>query len=187
LVESVVRHYDEPILLIAAASKRELIDAARLIHIEYLELPPVLTIEQSLAGAEVLYGNDNVFKRFLIGRGDIDEGFAAADRIIEGEYRVPHQEQLYIEPQGMIAIPGDGEMTVMGSMQCPYYIHKALKQLFNLSDEKAIVIQTTTGGGFGGKEEYPSMIASHAALLAQKAQRPVKIVYERGEDIAATT
>lgn len=187
LVEAEVRHYDEPILLIAGASKGELEAAARHIHIEYEELPPVLTIEGSLAGAAVLYGSDNVFKRFLIGRGDIDEGFAAADRIIEGEYRVPHQEQLYIEPQGMIAIPGAGEMTVMGSMQCPYYIHKAIKQLFNLSDEKAIVIQTTTGGGFGGKEEYPSMLAAHAALLALKAQRPVKIIYERGEDIAATT
>jgi CO/xanthine dehydrogenase Mo-binding subunit len=87
----------------------------------------------------------------------------------------------------MIAIPGDGVMTVMGSMQCPYYIHKALKQLFNLSDETAIVIQATTGGGFGGKEEYPSMIAAHAALLALKARRPVKIIYDRGEDIAATT
>jgi CO/xanthine dehydrogenase Mo-binding subunit len=187
LVESEVRHYDEPILLIAAASKSKLEAAARHIHIEYEELPPVLTIEESLAGSEVLYGSDNVFKRFLIGRGDIDEGFAAADRIIEASYRVPHQEQLYIEPQGMIAIPGAGEMTVMGSMQCPYYVHKALKQLFNLSDEQAIVIQTTTGGGFGGKEEYPSMIAAHAALLALKTQRPVKIIYDRGEDIAATT
>jgi CO/xanthine dehydrogenase Mo-binding subunit len=187
LAESEVRHYDEPILLIAAAGKSQLEAAARHIQIEYEELPPVLTIQESLAGGEVLYGDDNVFKRFLIGRGDIDEGFAAADRIIEASYRVPHQEQLYIEPQGMIAIPGAGEMTVMGSMQCPYYIHKALKQLFNLSDEKAIVIQTTTGGGFGGKEEYPSMIAAHAALLAQKAQRPVKIIYDRAEDIAATT
>jgi CO/xanthine dehydrogenase Mo-binding subunit len=187
LVESEVRHYDEPILLIAAASKSELEAASRCIRIEYEELSPVLTIQESLAGAEMLYGADNVFKRFLIGRGDIDEGFAAADLIIEGEYRVPHQEQLYIEPQGMIAIPGPGEMTVMGSMQCPYYIHKALKQLFNLSDEKAIVIQTMTGGGFGGKEEYPSMIAAHAALLANKAQRPVKLIYDRSEDIAATT
>ena len=187
LVESEVRHFDEPILLIAAPSKGQLEAAARHIQIEYQDLPPVLTIQESLTGAEILYGKDNVFKRFLIGRGDIDDGFAAADRIIEGEYRVPHQEQLYIEPQGMIAVPGDGEITVMGSMQCPYYIHKALKQLFNLSDEKAIVIQTTTGGGFGGKEEYPSIIAAHAALLAQKAQRPVKIIYDRAEDIAATT
>ncbi len=187
LVESDVRHFDEPILLIAAERKSDLEAAALHIHIEYEELPPLLTIKDSLAGAEVIFGSDNVFKRFLIGRGDIDEGFAAADRIIEGQYRVPHQEQLYIEPQGMIAIPGERMMTVMGSMQCPYYIHKALKQLFNLTDEQAIVIQTTTGGGFGGKEEYPSMIAAHAAVLAHKAQRPVKIIYDRSEDIAATT
>ena len=187
LVETDVRHCYEPVLLIAAESKQLIEEAARHIQIDYEALNPVLTMEQALACDEILYGEDNVFKRFLIGRGDIDEGFAAADRIIEGEYRVPHQEQLYIEPQGMIAIPGDGEMTVMGSMQCPYYIHKALKQLLKLSDERTIVIQTTTGGGFGGKEEYPSMIASHAALLAQKARRPVKIVYERDEDIAATT
>ncbi|HLG17771.1 MAG TPA: xanthine dehydrogenase family protein molybdopterin-binding subunit [Blastocatellia bacterium] len=187
LVEREVRHHDEPILLIAAESKSLVEETVRHITIDYQELPPVLSIEESLARKALLYGSDNVFKRFLIGRGDVDEGFEHADLIVEGEYRLPHQEQLYIEPQGMIAIPGDGEMTVMGSMQCPYYVHKALKQLFNLPDERAIVIQTTTGGGFGGKEEYPSMIAAHAALLALKANRPVKIVYDRAEDIAATT
>jgi CO/xanthine dehydrogenase Mo-binding subunit len=187
LVESEVRHYDEPVLLIAAESRKLIEEAARHILIDYEEMKPVLTIEEALDAAQIVYPPDNVFKRFLIGRGDVDEGFARADLVIEGEYRVPHQEQLYIEPQGMIAIPGRGEMTVMGSMQCPYYIHKALKQLFNLSDEQAIVIQTTTGGGFGGKEEYPSMIAAHAAVLARKAGRPVKIIYDRAEDIAATT
>jgi CO/xanthine dehydrogenase Mo-binding subunit len=187
LVESEVRHYDEPILLIAGASKHEVETAARNIDFEYEARTPVLTIEESLAGDTLIYGADNIFKRFLIGRGDIDEGFADADRIIEGAYRVPHQEQLYIEPQGMIAVPSDGTMTVMGSMQCPYYVHKAIKQLFNLSDEQAVIIQTTTGGGFGGKEEYPSVIAAHAALLAKKAQRPVKIIYDRAEDIGATT
>ena len=187
LAESEIRHYDEPILLIAAERKHEVEEAARHIHIEYEEAPPVLTIEEALQGATILYGTDNIFKRFLIARGDVDEAFKQAEVIIEGEYRVPHQEQLYIEPQGMIAIPGDSEMTVMGSMQCPYYVHKALKQLFNLSDEQAVVIQTTTGGGFGGKEEYPSTIAAHAALLAHKAQRPVKLIYDRAEDIAATT
>ncbi|HEY7910389.1 MAG TPA: xanthine dehydrogenase family protein molybdopterin-binding subunit [Blastocatellia bacterium] len=186
LAESEVRHCEEPILLIAAESKLLVEEAARHIHISYEELSPLLTIEESLACAEIIYGTDNIIKRFLIGRGDIDEGFEQADRIIEGEYRVPHQEQLYIEPQGMIAIPRGEAMTVMGSMQCPYYVHKAIKQLFNLSDEQAIVIQTTTGGGFGGKEDYPSVIAAHAALLAYKARRPVKLIYDRAEDIAAT-
>ena len=187
LAETEVRHFDEPVLLIAAASRELSTEAARNVKIEYDPLPPVLTIEESLKCSQVIYGEDNVFKRFLISRGEVSNGFSAAHRIVEGVYRVPHQEQLYIEPQGMIAIPGSEQMTVMGSMQCPYYIHKALKQLFNLSDEQTVVIQTTTGGGFGGKEEYPSNIAAHAALLAYKANRPVKLVYDRGEDIASTT
>src|SRR5438477_9229817 len=72
-------------------------------------------------------------------------------------------------------------------MQCPYYVHKALILLLNLPSEKVRVIQTETGGAFGGKEEYPSVIACHAALLARKAGRPVKIIYDRAEDMAATT
>ena len=186
LAETEIRHCEEPILLVAAESKREAEIAARRVIIEYEESAPLLTIEQALNSDETIYGSDNIFKRFLIARGDVDEGFKQADHIITGEYRVPHQEQLYIETQGMIAIPAKDSMTVMGSMQCPYYVHKAIKQLFNLQDEQAIVIQTTTGGGFGGKEEYPSMIAAHAALLAHKAQRPVKMIYDRSEDIAST-
>jgi len=78
-------------------------------------------------------------------------------------------------------------ITIWGSMQCPYYVHKALILLLNLPSEKVRVIQTETGGAFGGKEEYPSVIACHAALLARKAGRPVKIIYDRAEDMAATT
>ena len=107
--------------------------------------------------------------------------------VIEGEYRTGHQEQLYIETNGVIAVPGDGQMTVYGSLQCPYYVHKALVVLLNLPPDKVRVIQTETGGGFGGKEEYPSMLACHAAILARKAGRPVKMIYDRVEDMLATT
>src|SRR5262249_9601259 len=155
LAQSEIRHAEEPIILIATEDKRVLDRLAGRIHIEYEALDPVLTIEAALRRDQVIFGADNVMKRFVIGRGDLDEAFAGADLIVEGEYRVPHQEQLYIEPQGMIAVPGPNQMTVLGSMQCPYYIHRAIKLLFNLTDEQAVVIQTTTGGGFGGKEEYP--------------------------------
>jgi CO/xanthine dehydrogenase Mo-binding subunit len=118
----------------------------------------------------------------------LDAGFAAADEIVDGEYRMGHQEQLYIETNGVIAVPGaGGGITVYGSMQCPYYVHRALKVLLGLPDEKVRVIQAETGGGFGGKEEYPSMIAGHAALLALKSGRPVKLIYDRVEDMVATT
>ena len=106
-------------------------------------------------------------------RGDVDAAMAAADLVVEGTYRVGHQEQLYIENQAMIAVPrDDGGVTVHGSLQCPYYVHKALKRA-RAQRRQAVVVQTETGGGFGGKEEYPSMIAIHAALLARKAGSPV--------------
>ena len=100
-----------------------------------------------------------------MGKGDLEAGFAEAEVVVEGTYRVGHQEQLYIENQAMIAVPReDGGMTVTGSLQCPYYVHKALKRALAIDSDRAVVIQAETGGGFGGKEEYPSLIAIHAAL-----------------------
>src|SRR6185437_5835775 len=121
-------------------------------------------------------------------KGNVEDAWAQADFIVEGEYETGAQEQLYIETNGAIAIsnPVDG-ITVWGSMQCPYYVHKALIKLFGLPEEKIRVIQTETGGGFGGKEEYPSMISGHAALLAWKSGKPVKMIYDRAEDMVATT
>lgn len=194
LAEKEVRHHDEPILLLASKEREVLEAALEHIHISYQEKPALLTPEQAIAAGEqrdasmIIHKNDNVIKSFLIQRGELEAGFAQAEVIVEGTYRTGEQEHVYIEPQGMVAIPGsEGSITVHGSMQCPYYVHKALKVLFDLPDEKVIVIQTVTGGGFGGKEEYPSMIAGHAALLARKAGKPVKLVYDRSEDIAATT
>jgi len=111
-----------------------------------------------------------------------------ADLVVEREFRVGLQEQLYIEPQGAIAFPeADGTIRIIGSLQCPYYVHRALKRALKLNDQQAVVVQAETGGGFGGKEEYPSIVAVHAALLARKAGRPVRLIYDRHEDLAATT
>src|SRR5262249_39296241 len=132
----------------------------------------------------------HAFKTIAIDKGDLAAGFATADTIVEGEYRVGHQEQLYIETNGVVAVPGNGDadgITVYGSMQCPYYVHRALRVALGLPPDRVRVVQTETGGGFGGKEEYPSIIAIHAALLARKSGRPVKIVYDRVEDLLATT
>ncbi|HSM37747.1 MAG TPA: molybdopterin cofactor-binding domain-containing protein, partial [Candidatus Limnocylindrales bacterium] len=121
-------------------------------------------------------------------RGDAAAAMGRAARVVEGTYRVGHQEQLYIENQAMIAVPReDGGITVHGSLQCPYYIHEAMKRSLDMGDELAVVVQAETGGGFGGKEEYPSMIALHASLLALKCRKPVRMIYDRHEDISATT
>jgi CO/xanthine dehydrogenase Mo-binding subunit len=176
LAERMIRHVAEPVLLLAHADRDILAGAA--VEIDYRVNTPNFDPEQAT----------HAFKRISIDKGEIEQGFAEADRVIEGEYRVGHQEQLYIEPNGVIAVPdGSQAITVYGSMQCPYYVHRALKVLLGFSDEQVRVVQTETGGGFGGKEEYPSIIAGHAALLALKSGRPVKLVYDRVEDLLATT
>lgn len=188
LADGRVNHCEEAILLIAHPDKHRVRDAANAVHIEYDPLPPVFTIEESEQKQTVIWGEDNCFKNFLLEKGDVDSAWAHAAHIIEGEYRTGAQEHLYIENNGVIAeySPEDG-VAVWGSLQCPYYVHKSLLAIFNLPPEKIRVIQTETGGAFGGKEDYPSVIASHAALLAMKCGHPVKLVYDRIEDLAATT
>ena len=177
LADGIVRHREEAIVLIAHADRATAYEAAKRVKIEYEALTPVFDMEKS----------EKTFKTFLISRGDVDAGLAGADVIVEGEYRTPSQEQAYIENNAIAAYEQDGVLIITGSLQCPYYVLKAMKQIFNRDESKIRIIQTVTGGGFGGKEEYPSMIAGHAALLALKAGRPVKIVYDRHEDMAATT
>jgi CO/xanthine dehydrogenase Mo-binding subunit len=173
-----IMHHAEPLALIAAPDRATVAAARRRLKPVTQPLPPVFDPEAS----------DHVFAHYEIARGDFDAGFADAHLVLEGEYRVGHQEQLYIENNAMIAVPEpDGGITVHGSLQCPYYVHKAMKRALRLDDRGARVVQAETGGGFGGKEEYPSILALHAALLARACRKPVRMIYDRHEDIAATT
>ncbi len=188
LADEIVNHPEEPILLLAHSDKYLLEEARRFVRIEIEPSPAVFTIDDSLVRKQVIWGEDNIFKSFRVEKGNVDAIWSSADFVVEGEYETGAQEQLYIEPQGVIAQANPAEgVTVWGSLQCPYYVHKALVRLFGLPKDRIRVVQTETGGGFGGKEEYPSMIASHAALLAWKSGKPVKMIYDRAEDMAATT
>jgi len=188
LAHQFINHPEEPVVLLAHPDKYLLEEGRRAVQIDVDPLPAIFSIEDSLAKRAIISGEDNVFKSYHVEKGDVDAAWARADVIVEGEFRTGSQEHLYIENQGMIAAANPREgVTVWGSLQCPYYVHKALVTLFGLPPEKIRVIQTETGGGFGGKEEYPSMIAAHAALLAWKSGKPVKIVYDRAEDMVATT
>ncbi|HEY6847728.1 MAG TPA: xanthine dehydrogenase family protein molybdopterin-binding subunit [Terracidiphilus sp.] len=188
LADGVVNHCDEAIVLLAHPSKHKLQEAVSGVKIEYEPLPEVFTIEQSERQDVIVWGADNLIKSFLLEKGDVDSAWSGAAHILEGEYRTGAQEHLYIENNGMIAEWSQTTgITVWGSLQCPYYVHKSLLAVFDLPEDKVRVIQTETGGAFGGKEDYPSVLAAHAALLAIKSRQPVKMVYDRMEDMAATT
>ena len=175
LASDIVRHAAEPILLLAHESREALVAAN--VRIGYEREEPLYDPTRA----------EQVFKHILIEKGNLERGFARAEVVLEGTYATGAQEHVYIETNGVIAVPENGGLALHGSMQCPYYVLKALKVLLGGAVKHLRVVQTETGGGFGGKEEYPSMIAAHACLLALKSGRPVKILYDRGEDMVATT
>lgn len=183
-----VRFHAEPIALVAAPDRATLAGALAAVEVDVEELPPVTTIEESLAKERILWGEDNVLAEYRIESGTPDDALARADRIIEGTYRTGHQEHLYLEPNGIVAVPrAAGGIEIFGSLQCPFYIHRALANGLGLSPGDVVVRQVATGGAFGGKEDFPSVLALHAALLARAAGAPVRMIYERSEDILGTT
>ena len=191
-----LNHAYEPIVLLACADKHKLLRAAAAVTLDIEPLPAVLDAEESLANAVTIAGTDNVQKRYLITKGaaDTEDSLSAIDRAlaacevrVKGRYTSHHQEQLYIEPQGVVAWWDESGVHATGSLQCPFYVHKAFLKTFGEEPGRIHITQAVTGGGFGGKEEYPSIIALHAALLAKKAGRPIRMIYDRKEDIEATT
>jgi len=186
LASDAVRHVHEPILLIAHPSRRAVRRAVREVEVVIDPEPPLLDYRIPPTPDQIQHGNDNVFAEVSIEKGRVEGAFASAAHRVEGVYETGSQEHAYLENQGMLAWIEDGVVTVQGSMQCPYYVHHALVHALGRSADQVRVIQAATGGGFGGKEDFPSILGVHTALLALKSGRPVKMIYDRSEDMAAT-
>ncbi|MCK4546858.1 MAG: xanthine dehydrogenase family protein [Candidatus Eisenbacteria sp.] len=171
---------------LVGAETREAADlAAGLVRVEYEPRTPLLDpLDARLPGAPGLYGEDNTFGHHVVRRGDVERGFREAFLVVENTYHTPAQEHAYLEPQGAIAVPTpDLGIVVYGSMQCPFYVQRAIAHILGLPLGKVRIVQTTTGGAFGGKEDAPSEVGGQAAVLAWKTRRPVKLVYHREEDM----
>jgi CO/xanthine dehydrogenase Mo-binding subunit len=186
--ENTVNYIGEPILLLAGPDQAMLCELLRQVEVEYEERPPVLTLEEAMSRtSDFIYGDKPWFVAYEYEKGDVDSAKRLAVACVEDEFHTGYQEQAYLEPQGMIAAYEGGVITVRGSMQCPYYIHEALMRALGWDSTRVRVAQLPTGGGFGGKEDYPSIPAGHAALAAIKTGRPVRLVFDRQEDILCTT
>lgn len=172
--KSEVNYYGEPIALVIGEDQEIIQKILSAIHIEYEQLEPVYDMRDSV----IAYHFD---------KGEPEKAFNEAVKIISKDYETGYQEHVYIETQGMIGLYEEGKITILGSMQCPYYIKNALIQILGCKEDEVRVKQTTTGGAFGGKEEFPSLIACQVAVAVAKAKKPIKLVYDREEDIAYTT
>lgn len=187
LAEGQMRHVGEPVALVAAPTRLAARQAAAAVEIDATPLPAVTTLEDAVAAVEEDATILPLAECGLV-TGDVDAAFAEAPVVVEGTWSTGLQEHIYIETNAMTAWwEDDGGVVVHGSMQCPYYVHKSLVHAFGLPAERARVQASAVGGGFGGKEDFPSLIAVHAALLARAAGRPVRLAYDRHEDVIGTT
>jgi CO/xanthine dehydrogenase Mo-binding subunit len=182
-----ISYATQALAAVAAPDRETLAGALAALKADVVPETPILTLEDSIKAETVIWGADNVIDEFRVRRGDMEKGFAEADVIVEGTYRTPYQEHVYLETQGMAAWPVEKGAVVEGSMQCPYYIHGALAKALGLDMKDVTVRQSVTGGGFGGKEDYPSVMAIWVALLAKACGRPVKLIYDRSEDLLVST
>ncbi|PSU29081.1 xanthine dehydrogenase family protein molybdopterin-binding subunit [Photobacterium lutimaris] len=156
------------------------------IDVDYEPLEPAYTIEQSKALKDgAIHATDNVLDTHALTKGDIQAGFANAVTIIEETCSTGYQEHIYLETQGAVCYPQDGKVVLEGSMQCPWYVHHTMAVVLGHDNVRAI--QCPTGGGFGGKEDFPDVLAAPLAVAVEKLQQPIRLIFERGEDIATTS
>jgi len=182
-----VRFVGDPVVALAAADEQTAELAARLVDIEYEDLPAAFDIEQGLrpvaAAARIHdYGvRDNVHKEVHLQFGDLDAGFAAADHVFENSYFYSGNNHLAMEEHAAVAECGaDGKVTLWSSTQTPHYVHKAMARVLGVPASRIRVIATPVGGGFGGKSDpFPHEFC--AAKLAMITGRPVKITLTREE------
>jgi len=186
--DKTVRFIGDSIGLVVAETHEAAIEAAKAVSISYAEKTPYYTIDESRDAEDNFIHESNLACHHKVRKGDIQKGFVESDQIIEARFKTPYQEHYYLEPQACIASPnGSDKMKILGSLQCPFYIQKAIARVFDWPYENILVEQAPTGGAFGGKEDIPSEVCARAAVAAMKINRPVKVVYTRHDDAQLTS
>ncbi len=182
-----VRYFGDVVALVAAESQQIANMAANAVVVEYEDLPAVLSIEESLKNEIKVHESGNILTSKKIRKGNVEDGFNQADMIIEDDFFADYQEHAYLETQGIFAVPEPNGMVIYGSMQCPYYVQNAVPKVLGIPMNSVRIIQSDTGGAFGGKEDVPSYVAAQCALLAYHTKKPVLLSYSREVDIQFTS
>ncbi|MEL7568240.1 MAG: selenium-dependent xanthine dehydrogenase, partial [Dehalobacterium sp.] len=177
------RYVGDAIALVAAQTKKQAREAVKLIKVEYEELKPLLSPSEALAeNAPRIHEKGNLLSTTKIKRGNAEEALAKSAHVVTNRFTTPRTEHAFMEPESALAIPqADGGVNVYVGDQSVYDDQRGIMAMLGLPAEKVRVISKLVGGGFGGKEDLS--VQHHAALLAVKTQKPVKLTLTRQESI----
>lgn len=189
LADTRVRMVGDRLAVVAARTRKAAHAAASKIELELEETRGLFDVEKALSqNAPKVHPSGNLIKEFTSKRGDLAQARKKASVKVSHTYRIGGQEHAYLEGQACLVVPGPGPtLDVYISTQCPAYVRARVSRVTGIQHAGIRVIQTVTGGGFGGKEDYPDEPACCAALLALKTGRPVRLLLPREEDFQVST
>lgn len=180
-----IRYVGDAIAIVAAESREIALEAADRIEVRVDERPVISDpVQARHPKAESLHPNGNLLKHIKVRKGDVRQGFAEAEVILEHTLHTPMMDHAFLEPECSIAVPlPDGRMEIYVGSQIPYSDRSQVAAALGWPEERVRVVGQLMGGGFGGKEDIAGQI--HAALLANVTGRPVKLLYDRRESLIA--
>ncbi|HUI24368.1 MAG TPA: xanthine dehydrogenase family protein molybdopterin-binding subunit [Nitrososphaerales archaeon] len=187
--DPVVRSTGDILGAVVAETMSGAADASAKVRVEYSRLPAIFDpLEALRQDALKIHEKGNIARQMRIRKGDVEEGFAKSDLVLEKTYRTQFQDAVPLEPEVGFAIPEDGGVRIVGSMQSPHHTQAAVAKVLRLPPEKVRVIQAVTGGAFGPKsDETPYDVCSTAALAAVKFRRPVYCGMDREDSMVMHT
>ena len=178
-----VRYVGDALAIVAAESQEIAEQAATLIEAEF-DLQPVITnpVQARQEGVPQLHEKGNLLKHIKVRKGDLEQGFAESDVILEHTFHTAITDHAFLEPECSIAVPlPDGRMEIYVGSQIPYQDRTQVARVMGWPEERVRVVGQLMGGGFGGKEDVMGQI--HSAMLANATQRPVKLLFDRHESL----
>ncbi len=182
----IVRFVGDQVAVVVAETEAQAAAAMKLIEVDYEDLPvladPVTAMQPDAPVLHPDRGEDNICVHYKIRKGDVDEGFAQADVIVEGEYHTPVQEHAYLQPEaGLAYLDEEGRIVVESAGQWTHADRKSVAHALDVPEEQVRIIYPAIGGAFGGREDLSVQIA--LGLAAMRLKRPVKIIWSRRESI----
>ena len=178
-----VRYIGDPVAIVAADTRDIATAALALIEVEY-ELLPVVSdpVQAYQPDAPKVMESGNLLKHIKVRKGEMEQGFAEADVVLEETFHTPTYEHAFLEPECSIGrIAEDGRYEIIVGSQIPYQDRSQVARCLGVADDQVRIKGALIGGGFGGKEDIAGQI--HVALLTRATGRPVKMLYDRHESL----
>lgn len=178
-----IRCHGDVVAIVVAKTREQALAAAQLVKVDATSLPLILDPAKAMLDNENLvhdYKKTNIINHHRVRRGDVTQGFASADFILEEKFTTQRAEHAYLETENAVCVPRyDGVMEVYGSMQHPFSTRRFVAAILGAPLSDVEILSVPMGGGFGGKDDTAAIVCARTALAAKLIGQPVKMTYER--------